>query len=79
MEQAAKVLEDVEFTSGPYTCATGADAVVLVTEWNAYRALDLARLKEAMAIPIFVDLRNVYRRSEVERHGFTYADVGRGG
>lgn len=79
MEQAARVLEDVEFTSGPYACATGADAVVLVTEWNAYRALDLARLKEAMAIPIFVDLRNVYRRSEVERHGFTYADVGRGG
>jgi UDPglucose 6-dehydrogenase len=78
MEQAAKLMSDVVFCDSPYHCAEEADALVLATEWDAYRALDLTRLKSIVNVPVLVDLRNVYRRPEVERHGFTYADVGRG-
>ncbi len=79
MEHAAALMPAVAFARTPYECAEGTDAVVLVTEWEAYRALDLERLRAVMRAPVFVDLRNVYRRAEVERHGFRYADVGRGG
>ncbi|MDU6375489.1 MAG: UDP binding domain-containing protein, partial [Bradyrhizobium sp.] len=61
----------------PYDCATGADAIVLVTEWVQYRAMDLDRLKEVMAHPVVVDLRNVYRPDEMAAHGFIYESVGR--
>ncbi|MDV2988374.1 UNVERIFIED_CONTAM: UDP binding domain-containing protein, partial [Methylobacteriaceae bacterium AG10] len=54
----------------------GADALVIVTEWNAFRALDLARLKALMAAPVLVDLRNVYAPAEVVRHGFAYVGIG---
>ena len=57
--------------------ARDADAVVLITEWTAFRSLDLARLKAAMRTPLFVDLRNVYRKSEMQRAGFRYRSVGR--
>ncbi len=65
------------FCRDAYDAAAGADAVVIVTEWDAFRALDLARLAAAMASPVFVDLRNVYRRDAVELAGFTYTAVGR--
>lgn len=78
MEQAKGVLPYLDYADTAYQCVEGADAIVLVTEWDAYRALDLPRLKELVRVPVFVDLRNVYRRAEVERHGFTYVDVGRG-
>ena len=78
MEQAAHVLNDVEYASGAYDCAQGADAVVLVTEWDAFRALDLNRLREAMCSPVMVDLRNVYARGEAEAAGFLYTGIGRG-
>ncbi|MDQ0315934.1 UDP-glucose dehydrogenase family protein [Amorphus orientalis] len=78
MEQARRVMPDIEYADTAYACVEDADAVVLVTEWEAYRALDLPRIKELVRVPVFVDLRNVYRRAEVERHGFTYVDVGRG-
>jgi UDPglucose 6-dehydrogenase len=55
----------------------GADVLVLVTEWNAFRSLDLARVKSAMKSPVFVDLRNVYRQKEVDAAGFQYHSVGR--
>lgn len=73
----AKPLVDIDFASGPYEAAEGADAAVLVTEWNEFRALDLDRLKAIMAAPIFVDLRNVYRRAELEGHGFRYTSIGK--
>ena len=60
-----------------YDAATGADAVVIVTEWDAFRALDLGRLAGVMTTPVLVDLRNVYRRDAVERAGFAYSAVGR--
>ncbi|RZK87926.1 MAG: UDP-glucose 6-dehydrogenase, partial [Methylobacterium sp.] len=70
-------LPDIAYAEDPYSCAEGADALVLVTEWNAFRALDLERLRATMAEPVLVDLRNVYRVQDVERLGFRYAGVGR--
>jgi UDPglucose 6-dehydrogenase len=79
MAQARGVLPDVEFCDGPYSCAAAADALVIVTEWEQFRALDLARLKQTMARPVVVDLRNIYRPDDMARHGFTYVGVGRPG
>lgn len=76
-EQASGLLSDVIYTESPYDCAQGADVLVLVTEWDAFRALDLDRLKSIMNAPVLVDLRNVYRHEDVVRHGFTYSSVGR--
>ena len=77
MDQARQVLKGVTYCDGPYQCAQKADALVIVTEWEQFRALDFAQLKKAMAEPIVVDLRNIYRAEEVERHGFTYVSIGR--
>jgi UDPglucose 6-dehydrogenase len=77
MEQAGKVLPDVVFCAGPYECAAGADALVIVTEWEQFRALDLDRIKAAMARPVVVDLRNIYRPDDMARRGFVYESVGR--
>lgn len=60
---------DLIYCNDAYEAATGANAVVIVTKWEAFRALDSARLKGVMAAPVLVDLRNVYRRDEVERQG----------
>jgi UDPglucose 6-dehydrogenase len=76
MEQARQVLSNVVYSDGPYDCAQGADALVIVTEWEQFRALDLDTLKRAMARPVVVDLRNIYRPEEMERLGFVYARVG---
>jgi UDPglucose 6-dehydrogenase len=56
----------------------GADAMVVVTEWVQYRTLDLERLKNEMAHPVVVDLRNIYRPEDMAAHGFTYESIGRG-
>jgi UDPglucose 6-dehydrogenase len=77
MEQAKPLLTGVTFCGNEYECAEGASALVIVTEWEQFRALDFARLKQAMAQPVLVDLRNVYRPEEVARHGFAYEGVGR--
>jgi UDPglucose 6-dehydrogenase len=77
MEQARDVLHDVVYCDGPYTCAEGAHALVIVTEWEQFRALDLDLMKSKMISPILVDLRNVYRPGDVLRHGFQYVSVGR--
>ncbi|AXV15143.1 UDP-glucose 6-dehydrogenase [Neorhizobium sp. SOG26] len=76
MENARQMME-IDFASGPYQAAEGADVAVLVTEWNEFRALDLKRLKSVMKSPILVDLRNVYRPHEVEAQGFAYTGVGK--
>ncbi len=77
VEQAKLVLTDVVYANDPYDCVTGAEVAVLVTEWDAFRALDLDRMKAVMAQPSIVDLRNVYRPEEVRRRGFSYDSVGR--
>jgi UDPglucose 6-dehydrogenase len=79
IEQAKKELPEITYCDDPYECARGADAMVLVTEWVQYRAMDLGRLKEVMAQPVVVDLRNVYRPEEMAAHGFTYESIGRPG
>ncbi|MFD6320408.1 UDP-glucose dehydrogenase family protein [Methylorubrum thiocyanatum] len=76
MEQARPLLQGVDYAEDAYACAEGADALVIVTEWNAFRALDLARLKAMMAAPVLVDLRNVYASADAEQHGFAYAGIG---
>ncbi|HVV79382.1 MAG TPA: UDP-glucose/GDP-mannose dehydrogenase family protein [Pseudolabrys sp.] len=78
MQQARDVLAGVTFCDNEYECAKGASALVIVTEWEQFRALDFARLKKDMAEPVLVDLRNVYRPDEMARHGFRYESVGRG-
>jgi UDPglucose 6-dehydrogenase len=77
MEQAKLELPDVIYCDNPYSCAANADALVIVTEWEQFRALDMTRLKREMAEPVIVDLRNVYRPEEMAEHGFKYASVGR--
>lgn len=79
MEQARAVLPaGVTYCSDAYECVSGADAAVIVTEWNIFRALDLGRVKSLMAAPVLVDLRNIYRPEQVRERGFVYADIGRG-
>jgi UDPglucose 6-dehydrogenase len=77
MEQARPMMPNVEFFDGPYQAAAGADAVVLVTEWDVLRALDLKRLAKAMAQPVFVDLRSVYPPQDVEEAGLRWFGIGR--
>ncbi|TAI64137.1 UDP-glucose/GDP-mannose dehydrogenase family protein [Bradyrhizobium sp. Leo170] len=77
IEQARSELSNVTYCDGPYSCAEGADALVIVTEWEQFRALDLDGLKQKMANPAIIDLRNVYRPSDVIAHGFKYESVGR--
>ncbi|WP_024506553.1 UDP-glucose/GDP-mannose dehydrogenase family protein [Bradyrhizobium sp. ARR65] len=77
MPQAEKVLENVTFCKSAYDCAKGAHAVVIVTEWEQFRALDLKELSAVMASSVIVDLRNIYSPEEVMRNGFHYCGVGR--
>jgi UDPglucose 6-dehydrogenase len=77
IEQARPMMPDVDFFDSPYAAAAGADAVVLVTEWDVLRALDLRRLARGMTQPIFVDLRSVYPPEEVEQAGLRWFGIGR--
>jgi UDPglucose 6-dehydrogenase len=77
MDLARTIVDDVTFAEDAYDCAEGAHALVLVTEWEAFRALDLGRIRDLLATPILVDLRNVYRADEVRRKGFSYTGIGR--
>ena len=77
MEQAKPLLGEVTFCESVYDAAESADALVIVTEWEEFRALDFDRLKRIMRRPVLVDLRNIYRAEEVMRAGFAYASIGR--
>ena len=77
MKQAKSVLDNVEYSSDPYACAEGADALVILTEWDEFRALDVDRVRAKLKRPILVDLRNIYRPEEMARQDFTYVSVGR--
>src|SRR5262245_37204911 len=79
MEQAKLVLSNVTYCKDPYACAEQADALVIVTEWEQFRALDLDLLKRVMKSPVLVDLRNIYLPDEMMQRGFTYESVGRPG
>jgi hypothetical protein len=78
MEQAQKVLPELTYCADEYECAIGAEALVICTEWEQFRALDLDRLKTVMVgKPAIVDLRNVYQPEEVTARGISYLSVGR--
>jgi UDPglucose 6-dehydrogenase len=79
MAAARGMMERIEWATDVHDAAAGADCLVLVTEWNAFRSLDLKRIKDLMATPCLVDLRNVYRSEEVLAAGFRYVSVGRSG
>jgi UDPglucose 6-dehydrogenase len=78
MEHARPLLPGVVFADDPYSCLTGADALVIITEWEAFRALDLPRVKAALRRPVVIDLRNIYRPDEMRALGFEYEGVGKG-
>jgi UDPglucose 6-dehydrogenase len=77
MSQAQALMKNVTYCENAYDCAEAADALVIATEWEQFRALDLERLRDLMACPVVVDLRNIYRPEEMSRYGFAYACVGR--
>ena len=77
MNQAQAVLKNITYCTDAYDCAEAADALVITTEWEQFRALDLDRLRDLMACPVVIDLRNIYEPDDMTRRGFAYACVGR--
>ena len=77
IEEARKHMPDIDYRQDAYDTMGGADAVVILTEWNSYRALDLARVKTLLKAPVLVDLRNIYRPDEMAAIGFNYSSLGR--
>lgn len=77
MAEAAKMLDGVVFRDGPYDAVEGADVVVIMTEWDQFRALDLDRIKLLLNQPVMVDLRNIYRPEDMKARGFRYSSIGR--
>src|SRR5262249_50852674 len=78
MAEARKLMPPLETASDPYAYIGGADAMLILTEWDQFRALDLDRVKKALRSPVIIDLRNIYRPAEVAAKGLTYVSVGRG-
>jgi UDPglucose 6-dehydrogenase len=78
MEEARKLMPRLETAADPYACIAGADAMLILTEWDQFRALDLDRVKAALRTPVIVDLRNIYRSTDLAAKGLTYVSVGRG-
>ncbi|MBI2257146.1 MAG: UDP-glucose/GDP-mannose dehydrogenase family protein [Proteobacteria bacterium] len=76
-EEARKHMPDIDYCEDPYQAMVGADALVIVTEWNSYRALDLAKVKTLLKAPVVIDLRNIYRPDEMAQFGFNYTSLGR--
>ncbi len=77
MDHARTALSNVEWCADPYTAAQNADALVIITEWNEFRAMDLARIAGIMAAKRIIDLRNIYKVHEMQEHGFAYTSIGR--
>jgi len=77
--EARQLLKDVDFKDDPYAAAEGADVLVIITEWDQFRALDLDRIKLLMKAPVLVDLRNIYKPDDMRARGFAYTSVGRPG
>ena len=77
MDEAKDLLSNVTYTQGPYPCIEGADALVIITEWDEFRALDMHRVKSALNAPNVIDLRNIYQPETMKNTGFNYISVGR--
>ena len=78
MEEARKYLDDIEWCAEAYSAMPGADALLILTEWNEFRVLDFERIKSLIKAPLIIDLRNIYSLAEMQAAGFTYHSVGRG-
>jgi UDPglucose 6-dehydrogenase len=78
MAEARKLMPKLETTTDPYACIEGADAMLILTEWDQFRALDLDRVKKTLRSPVVIDLRNIYRPAELAAKGLNYISVGRG-
>ena len=78
MEKAKSILKNVVYCSNPYDAAKDSDALVIVTEWNEFKELDLKRIKSMMKHPLIIDGRNIYKPEDVKKEGFTYISIGRG-
>ena len=78
MAEARKLMPKLETTTDPYACIEGADAMLILTEWDQFRALDLDRVKKTLRSPVVIDLRNIYRPAELVAKGLNYISVGRG-
>ena len=76
-KEGATLLPGVKWCSDPYAAIEGADSLVIITEWNEFSALDLARIKKLLNSPVMIDLRNIYQPQEMEKAGFTYHSIGR--
>ena len=77
MAEAAPLLPGVEWAEGAYGTMEGADAVVIITEWNEFRLLDLGRIRKLLRQPLMIDLRNIYNSNEMADAGFVYHSIGR--
>jgi UDPglucose 6-dehydrogenase len=77
MDEAKRMLDDVVWCDTAYEGMGGADALVILTEWNQFRALDLARVKRLLRQPVIVDLRNIYEPADMVAAGFAYSSIGR--
>ena len=77
MEEAKAILKDVNYADGPYSCIEGADALIIITEWDEFRALDMQRVKTLLKTPNLIDLRNIYESTTIRDAGFNYTSVGR--
>ena len=78
MDNAGKLMSFIDYVADAYAVAEGADALVIVTEWNEFRQLDFDRLKKLMRSPVVIDCRNIYDPEDLKKHGFSYVGVGRG-
>jgi UDPglucose 6-dehydrogenase len=78
MQEARKLMPRLETASDPYACIEGADVMLILTEWEQFRALDLGRVKAGLRTPVIIDLRNIYRPADLAAKGFKYVSVGRG-
>ena len=78
MEKAQDLLPDITYCESPYAAAEDADAVFLITEWNEFKQLDMARIRDLMRRPILLDGRNVYEPQQMREMGFIYRGMGRG-
>lgn len=77
MEEARKIMPELQYCDDPYSACQNSDALVIMTEWNEYKALDLEKIKSVMKTPVFIDLRNLYDPETVKEKGFKYFGVGR--
>jgi UDPglucose 6-dehydrogenase len=78
MDEARKLMPRLETATDPYACIERADAMLILTEWDQFRALDLDRVKAALRSPVIVDLRNIYLPADLAAKGLIYFSVGRG-